>query len=512
MKKQTKQSVASLFGVNKTARVGAIWATATLFLAVALIVLNLLLGLLPYHVSNPDLTGSGTFRLSTESKKWLKTLDEDVTVYLVVSGGESKAQGDLYGFLQQYASQSKHITVKVIDSGASGAFLTETFGVDLNTLSDMSVIVSSAERYRVIDYLSLSYYVFKYSSNGYTYTEFRMSASEMANIRQSALEEDPSGATYTAMFTSGMITPYFDGDSRITNAINFVTQNEVAKVYWVESSGSASAVIDSTFRDLLEQGCYGITKQLNLQTIPSDCDLLVINNPTVDIGADEAAALADYLANGGKLYLATSYIVGKLPNLAGVLAAYGLGFEDSMKPIGDNHSANKIASGVFFADVASQHAATGDFDGSFVVSAAHAVTVTETENVTVTPWITTSDQGYLIDIENPNTVPAQKQEYTLGVIAESGETQILWLASPLCFTGTYNTYSDNGNFTLALSAFNSMTGIANDGLIISGAAIDNAILTCSVGTFAVWALILVVLIPIGVAVLGTVIWYSRKKR
>ena len=512
MNNQTKQSTASLFGVNKTARIGAIWAAVTLALAVVLIVLNMLLELLPYHVSHPDLTGAKTFRLSSESKKWLGTLDEDVTVYLVASGGESAAQGDLLGFLQQYTQQSKHIKVEVVNSGTSGAWLTQSFGVDMNTLSDMSVIVASAERYRVIDNASLSYYVFKYSADGYSYTEIKMSAAEMASIRELALEEDPTGATYTSMFTSGMITAYFDGDSRITNAINFVTQNDVAKVYWVESSGSASARIDSAFRDLLEQGCYGITNLLNLQTVPADCDLLVINNPTVDIGADEAASLAAYLANGGKLYLATSYSAGKLPNLAGVLATYGLGFEESMKPIGDNHSANKISSGLFFADVASQHAATGDFDGSFVVSAAHAISVTEAENVTVTPWLTTSDQGYLIDIENQSALPAEKAEYTVGVIAESGKTQILWVGTPACFTGRGNTYSDNGNFTLALSAFNSMTGIANDGLIISGAAIDNSILTCSVGTFAVWALIMVVLIPVGVTVLGIVIWYSRKKR
>ena len=81
MKEQNKQPLSALFGINKTARIGAISATVTLLLLVLLVVINAVLSGLPASIVKPNVTGSDTFRVSGKTLDWLETLDEDVTLY-----------------------------------------------------------------------------------------------------------------------------------------------------------------------------------------------------------------------------------------------------------------------------------------------------------------------------------------------------------------------------------------------------------------------------------------------
>lgn len=499
MKNQKTNALAQFFGIEKTARIGAISATVTLLLAVLLIVVNLLVGLLPSSIARPDVTGKNTFRLSGATKDWLKDLNEEVTLYYVCADGE--AEGELYRFVEQYGEVCDRITVTVLDIDRSHDTLA-ALGVDGESLSDPSIIVKSAARTRVILSEELSYYV--YSESG---SQMTLSAAQYNAMLNQLAQNDPTGEM-TVLFQS-YVTAYFDGDARVTNAINYVTQDKTARLYLL--SGKA-APLDVQLSRLLSQSCYEINTLLQLSQIPDDCDVLVINTPTADLSEAEASVLSSYLAGGGKLFLTTHYQVGALPNLAGVLAAYGLGFEASMQVVCDGHPNSYLSDYYgsypesFRTQIQSAHAATGDFDESFLVSGAHAITLTEVAGVTVTPWLYTTEAGYLKGAADA------KGTYTVGAIAEKGESAVVWISSYQALTQTCNGYTNGGNFALSLSAFNELSGIGHDGITIASSALDNARLAVTVTQFAIWAIILVIVIPVGIAITGTVVWYIRKKR
>lgn len=511
MKEHNKQPLSALLGMNKTARVGAISAAVTLLLLIVLIVVNSLMGLLPSSIASPAVTNSNTFRISGTTLDWLKSLNEDVTLYFICKGGKANADGDLYAFLERYTEANGHIRLEVVDSASDSAFITNYGG---EWPSDMSVIVSSAARYRVIDNTDLYYYYFSDSSSG---TSMTMTPEEYTSYQEYFASADSTGA-YLQQLIAGT-TAYFDGESRVTNAINYVTQDEVAVAYMLTGNGATE--LDSRLSSTLSQSCYDLRTTLTIADLPADCDILIINAPESDLSEEEAAALSTYLANCGKLFLTTFYGYGKLPNLSEVLSAYGLGFEASMGYVCEGNpnyyfgSSSYTYNYIYKAHISSDPAATGDFGGEFVGVYAHAIATWDVENVTVTPWLYTSEAGYL-QVYNETTqkweTSNEKAVYTFGAIAESGDTQIIWVSTPSSFTQTYNSYASGGNFELLISAFNSMSGIGNDGITVSSTAIESSYLSVSAVQFAVWGIVLVIVLPIAVAVVGVVIWYSRKKR
>lgn len=505
---QQKQSI--LFGNGKSTRVGTKWSIVTVLLLAVLIVLNALMSLLPTAIANPDVTGASAFKISGKTRDFLKTLNEDVRIYLLCDGGRANADGDLYAFLKKYAEASDRISFEVIDPDSDPAFNAAHGGA---LPSDMSVLVESDARYRLIESTSLYYYYFYNSSYG----EMTMTPKEYQELQQYFDQVDSTGQSL-AMLTEST-TEYFDGESRVTNAINYVTEEKVANAY--QWTGNGAGELNSSLSNLLSQSCYELNTVLTLSKLPADCDLLIVNTPTVDLSQDDAAALSDYLANGGKLFLTTSYGVEKLETLNGVLQAYGLSYHENHGVLADGNPAYQLgdSSGsspyLFYAHIQSEHAFTGDFDKEFAVYVPHAIQTTELAGGSVTPWLYTSGAGYVQTVDGTTGTTEQvgdKGEYVFGAIAELGETRIVWLASPAAISAAYNAYAANGNFELILSAFNQMTGIGNDGITISSNAIDTSTLAVSPIAFVLWSLILVILLPVTVAVTGGIIWYKRKKQ
>ena len=505
MKQGNKQPLSLILGETRAARGVAVGALMTLILWAVLIAVNACLGMLPQSIVKPDVTGSETFKLSGVTRDWLKKqLDEDVTLYLFCEGGSASADGEIYSFLQRYAETTDRVRVEVVDP-STATELMNRFG--LETVENLSVVVESAIRYRVIENSELYYYSYG-DSSGNTMTMTPEQYYEMVDYLNA---NDTTGQTASLFISS--VKAYFDGDARVTNAINYVTRGDVAVAYVL--TGNGASVLDAALSRTLSQSCYDLRTILTLERVPKDCALLVINAPSIDLSADEAKVLSEYLADGGRLFLTTAQSVGALPNLNGVLSAYGMSFESSMKVVCEGNPNNYFESyygavtNVFRSQIQSQHAVTGSFDETFVVCNAHAITLSEVAGVTVTPWLYTTQAGYLNVGEN---AMAQKAEYTVGAIAERGETKIVWIATPYALTESYNAYANGGNFTLGISAFNWMTGVDSDGIAIASKQMKTGSLSVTYTQFILWAILLVVILPAAAVVGGVIIRYVRRKR
>ena len=114
---------------------------------------------------------------------------------------------------------------------------------------------------------------------------------------------------YSDYAATGAANVTFDGESRITSAIYQLTSGESRHVYYTTNHGEQA--LTSTLTDALESQNLTVSAlDLLSQTIPEDCDLLVINDPAQDFSGagslvDELGQLRSYLSNGGRVLLLT---------------------------------------------------------------------------------------------------------------------------------------------------------------------------------------------------------------
>jgi len=509
-------SLSAFFGLNKYRRAGAISSLLILLVLAIAITLNALTSLLPPSAAKINLSQKHTFDVSSESIEWVENnLQSDVTVYWLCDGGIASADSELYQFLLRYADLSDRIRLKVIDPSSVGNAFIERFGGTWP--ADRSLIVESNLRYRIVDINELYYYYFNDGANAVSLT-----AAEYEEVLASVMAPDSGYSDDDLEVFLSMVTPYFDGNARLTNAINFVTRDRLMKIYAL--TGSGTSALDSDFVDLLDQACHEVGTTLTVADLPKDCDVLVIHAPTADLSAAEAAALSDYLAGGGKLFLTTFYAKTDLPNLAAVLDDYGLGFGTPSGSIVLENDVNyslrdtqKVYPMFFMAHLQTAHPFSEGFGNEFLVYYPHAITLTEVEGVTLTPWLSTSKKmGQLTwydETEKKQVYGDEKAEYTVGAIAEKGDTQIVWIASPDALTTQINVYSANSaNFNLARSMLERLGGTEDAALSIAPVVLPVPTLTVTANQFMIWSIVLVLVLPIAVFAIGLIVWFRRRHR
>ena len=134
---------------------------------------------------------------------------------------------------------------------------------------------------------------------------------------------------YSDYYTTGSANVTFGGEKQITSAIYKLTAAEETYAYYTTNHGEQA--LTSSLTEALE--AQNITAQpldLLTSTIPDDCDLLIINDPTSDFASDglvdEISQLQTYLENGGRVLLTTNGY-DETPNLDAVMAQFGLARE-----------------------------------------------------------------------------------------------------------------------------------------------------------------------------------------
>lgn len=501
----------SFFGMNRYSRVGTVSFLIAVLVLALLITVNALLGLLPFRLSNPDVTRSNTFRLSGASKDWLKELDEDVTLYLISEGGRNAVDGDLYGFLCRYEDACDRVRVKIIDPAAEPDFI-GAFGGEWP--SDKSVIVASARRWRIIEQTELYYYYNQALQQKLTPAEYAAYLNAFLSGTDTSSE-----AYYYGQILYGyadQTTAYFDGESRVANAIHFVTRTDVPVMYTYLGAGCTD--LDTSLKQTLSDACYDVRALPLISEIPSDCDLLMLHTPTSDLNENEAASLRDYLASGGRLIVLTSLEgTDKSPRLADLLSEYG------MRTVSDKHilmegSKNDVLGDpyLFRAHVYSSHHLTNGFSKSFVACYPRAISLTECEGVTVARLLHTSEEGYLYTYGGGQTeggASEEKAEYVLGAVAEKESATVIWLTTAESFSASVNSLTENnGNFLFLLQIANRTVGMEHTPISIASSPFETTGINVSVGQFMILAILIVLILPLTAVAIGVIIWQMRKKR
>lgn len=349
-KKKEKKPAAKISSAMQLKNGSFSLAVTAIVLAI-IVVINLIIGQLPSKLLNLDLSETGIFSVSDTSKDLLKDLNKDVTVEVIAETGSVDSR--IEKFISIYGDLSSHIKVSYVDPILHPEILTQ-YGISAN-----SVVVSCEDtgKNQVISFSDII--VSQQNYYGYsTETEF-------------------------------------DGEGQLTSAVAAVTSDNDKKIYLLRGHGESA--ISQDLGELLTKNSM-TTANLNLletASVPDDCDLLLINNPTSDLGTDEYTELHNYLYQGGNVLLLRGVTDTDLTNFNELMEDYGLTMVNTY--IGDRERYYQRAQSAFyFFPLITSNDINVATTSNILVGAVAGMTASENtpSDVTLTTLLTTSNSAF----------------------------------------------------------------------------------------------------------------------
>ena len=489
MRKETKEEAAESVQAGRAARRrkmragGYATMVAALTIAVA-VAANLMVSNLPASMTKWDMTENGVYTLSEQSEEVAAGLDKEVTIYHIAQKGAEDSI--LVKFLDQYSALSPNIKVKTIDPDVYPNFASQ---YTQEQLYNNSLIVVCGDNSRYVSY----YDIFK--------------------------------TTYTSHYSAGTD---FDGEGALTSAVAYVTSENLPKVYVL--SGHGEPGLPDAITHALEQQNLTVESSLVLmsqESVPEDADAVIIYAPQSDLSQEDAQKLKDYIAAGGKILLATNDTGEEMPNLQSVTEEFGLSAKPGMVFDGDASYAATYP--MYLLPEMVQHDITSPLiEGGYVVlaPAAHALETAETlpEGVTVTPLLSTSDQGYnKADSLTIETLEKEEGDETgtFDIAAAAEKTvsdeenaepaRLVWFGAAQMLDTQVDAMTAGANSDLVVNAAAWLCD-KQDSISIHAKSLDMEYLTVPAGARAVLSAVTIVVIPAAFLIAGILVWKRRKSR
>ena len=266
--------------MNTKLKKGIFSAVAVVVLIAAVIAVNIFVTSKNYTV---DVTANKIYSLSKQTKKILKGLDKEVTIYVIDK--ESSVNSSYAQVWKEYKKNSTKVKFVYKDPDLYPNF-TKKYTDSSEEVANDSMIIKCGKKYRYVsanDYVSYSY-----------------------------------GSDYSYSADSLQL------ESLTTEAINYVVSDSTPVIYTL--SGHSEQSFDTSVTSSFEGDNYSV-KTLNLlteQRVPDDCSILLINGAQKDITKDELKMIKKYMKNGGKMYVFLDAKVENLTNLYSLLKSYNV--------------------------------------------------------------------------------------------------------------------------------------------------------------------------------------------
>ncbi len=320
------------------------------------VVINMVASQLPAQFAKLDITENKLYSIGDQTKQMLAGLDTDINIYLICQEGNEDET--IMQMLDRYKGASSHVHVSQKDPVVSPGFTKQYTD---ETVSDNSIIVVSGDTYKYIPYSDL--YVSEIDYNSYSYK------------------------------TTG-----YDGEGQLTSAIAYVTSDDLPKMYILQGHNEQSVSSSLTTRISKENITTETLSLLTMDSVPEDCDILLINAPQNDLSEDEATKIINYLDNGGKVFMVSNYTGTEMPNYDKVLAHYGLSRVDGIVLEGNPNNYYPSMPYYLIPDLDS-HTITSPLKSAnrfVILPSAQGIQIGDAprDGVTVSQLIGTSDSAY----------------------------------------------------------------------------------------------------------------------
>lgn len=469
---------------KKSLKNGSYSMGITAIVIAVLVVINLIVGQIPEKYTQVDVSTQKLYTISDTTEKYLKDMNTDVTIYHIVQSG--KEDSVLEKMLTRYEEESKHIKVEKKDPVLYPNFTSQYTSDDV---ADNSLIVVAGEKSKVISYSDL-------------------------------YETEMDYTTYQTNTTG------FDGEGQIDSAISYVTSENLPVIYTLE--GHEELELNSSLTDSLQKANYDV-QSLNLLTqdaVPKDTGCLMIAAPQKDLSEEEAQKIITYMEAGGKVMIFTEYTGTDMPNLKSVLENYGVTTGDGVIMEGDTghyimqrpyYIVPTIDSSDITSDIKSNN--------RYVLAPISQPVKTLSDyrdTLQISSLLSTSDKAYIkTDVQNMTTYEKEDSDeegsFQVGVsvteqVDDDNTTQLVCFGCASLLDEATDQQVSGGNTDLVLAALGWMC--ENDAPVIdvTSKSLTMSYLTVPQFDAAYWSIIVCGVIPVVFLLIGTVIWFKRRKQ
>lgn len=483
---------------KKHLRIGGYSVVVCAVAIVIAVLIYLIATTLPTSLMKFDVSGTGIYKITDETKDIIKGINKDVVIYLVAQEGNENEKAVEY--CERYAELNSHISFEMVDPAVSPTFVSKYTD---DTLADNSIIVvnEAESRSKVIPYSDI--FDTQYTQEEiYYYYYYGIT---------------PTGSTTFMM------------ENELTTAVDYVTNDELPVVYC--TSGHGETAISDTVSEYFDSDNI-IIKDLALAStlsVPEDADFVIINLPEYDFSDDEINAIKEYINAGGSVMMTTGYYnivnnkaVSAMPKykLAAFAAEYGMGYKNGLLCEGNAENIYGNYPYCVFANVTS-NSFSSDLSSSanIFLSYSHPLYVLDetADDITVSKLFSTSDKAYVKTGEFSDISKADSDEsgvFYTGLMAEKtvsdGKTgKLIWFSSADMTSDT--TIGYYSNISYLLSVVSNISGKGSS-ISIAGVSLDIEALSVSQKSANVWGGIIILLIPACIIVSGIVIKSRRRKQ
>lgn len=469
----------------------SVFSTGMIAIVVALtVVVNLIASALPETYTQIDATSQKLYSITKDTEKYLDTLKDDVTLYVMVN--KNSKDDNVDRTLQKYASASKHVKVKYVDPNVSPTFASKYTDSDVTS---NSIIVVCGDRSKVIDYNS-DIYEYSYDSS-YNYS----------------------------------VTGY-DCEGQVTAAIQYVTSESTTNVY--ELTGHDESTLSGDFSEVFQKRFMnvGSLSLLTVDAIPEDCQALFITAPQSDLSEDDLSKLSQYLGNGGKIYLSIDYSKwNDLTNFKKLLSDNNIETTESL--LAETDRSYYYQSPFYLLPNVENTEVSSSVAGMTQVFVPYSVGLTYTgeDDSNVTSFMTTSDTTIAKAAANIAAVQSQADAANIAS-AQDGDTQGQYSlgimvtnenGGELCVLGSAMMCTDSANQIVSGHNATLFNGIVNALVTTDDENSDNAVviaakdytvsnLTVSANAMLVYGILWGIFMPIVLIIIGIIVWARRRKR
>ena len=483
-------------------RQGSIATAITVLGVVLILVLNFVLSTLSTHLDwRIDLTHENMFEITQESIDFLATLDKDVHIFVLNEEDNFVNAAQPFTFqanevIRRYDSVSNRISLEYIDILRNPTFVARFTELDLRP---NQIIVESPDtgRYRLIEFRDL----FNIVTGQGGQTQVRSSRAEQV----------------------------------MTSAILNVTSDEQITVSVLGGYNQSDI---SAFTDLLEMNNYVIIHEdlVTIEDIDAEATIAFLVAPARDISEDDLRKLDRFLSNDNALGRTLFYIAGaeqtpmsQMPNLSAWLEEWGIAVHDSV--VFEFDMAYLFTLGDFFVgfvdysdnEVAQEHSQTvraQNLRAASLYASPLSVLFEERSARVVRPLLQTSDTSGIRPLDGAE-ITEDHLDGPHPVLALSTMTRFegtTRLNSHVLVSGSYFSFSPSvlGEVNFANSAYflELMDTLADrdDTVRIQDKTFSITTIQMTITQFYVIAGVTIIILPVGMLVVGIVIWLRRRHR
>ncbi len=497
---------------TKKLKYGAAATVITIIVVAMVVLLNVIISALSdrYNMSI-DLTPGGDFEISDETKDYITSLNEDVEICTTVDElafetSDSIYYRQAYEVLKKYAYNSDRIDVNFVDMTVDPTYVEKYRQYYDGSISDYSVIVfnNDSHRIRVLSVNDL----FNMDINYYTMSQEIVSSK---------------------------------AEQTLTSAIMYVTDPDPQKaVYFnvVHAQNSTGDANGENIMAMLESnGFETVTIDPNIEDIPEDADMLVINAPLNDFSEELIDKIYDFMENDGNygrnMIYTASYSQNDTPNIDAFLNEWGVKIGKGL--VGEDNMQNVISQTSVYAIAAypEENDYTGGIPSEIMSNPVATFNSRPIEvlydfqgNVTTDVLLTTSETGFIMTDEmiqeyqetgaEPSideqavTIMAVASKYTF-IDTKQVKSNILLLGCDDILNSSFTSqpYYTNGDYFV--SAVNKISG-KEDGLNIVAKDLTGDTYETNAAQQNALRIVFMVVLPLLVAAAGFTVWLRRRHK